>query len=147
MATKTKKGPMISISIDLPEQRVRDLLNCAFNDTRSWFVIDSVTIPAGRKREDYEPGGKFYPKDAPGYHEYSEIVPFCKGGKVIIEDKERRRGEKKFYTIDHQAILRGLALMPTLCPNGFGQFMEGNEDSLTGYNFIQLCVFGELRYG
>lgn len=72
--------------------------------------------------------------------------PLYDGGAVlldIIEDYEEPRTVK----LDKEAVKRGLELMPKVAPRHWHDFINQNDDAITGDVFIQLCVLGEVVYG
>lgn len=112
--------------IDIPDQRVCDLLSCAFGGGSTYWADIS-------DRADAE--HSFYP---------SEIPLHAQLWVEILDDVE----ESKKYRLDRAALERGLQLMPTF---GKGRhwrdFIAENEDATTGDVFLQLCVFGDVIYG
>lgn len=74
--------------------------------------------------------------------------PLSKGGAVIIRDTLCEIvGNDKLYTLDFEAVQRGLKLMAEEFPLHFGNWMSGNGDAITGDVFLQLATLGDIIYG
>jgi hypothetical protein len=50
------------------------------------------------------------------------------------------------HKLDGEAIERGLRLMAQEYPQRFANWHSENEDAEDGDVFVQLCLFGEVRY-
>ncbi len=150
MTTKTPILATIPITIDIPEQRVLELLSTGLDDPHSWMEVISLKLPKGTTRKDFEHEGKHRPSWVDGRH-YDAlcVLPFVTDGAIVIVDKEDEQNAE--YTIDRAAIVKGLHVMSALKPNEgahhFGNFLKEHEDAETGYVFLQMCTLGELRYG
>lgn len=51
---------------------------------------------------------------------------------------------EKVLRLDLEAIKRGLAVMAHICPRHFADFLNENEDAITGDAFLQCCLFGQV---
>ena len=71
-------------------------------------------------------------------------VPF-KGSAILMKDKYG--DSEKVYVLDRAALQRGLDLMSKDNPYQMGEFMNENEDAITGTLFIQYALLGEHVYG
>ena len=81
-------------------------------------------------------------------HKYSFQLP-VRGGAVIFGDSTGEGFPEGFEAprLDRQALERGLELMAKNCPSYMADFVNENEDAITGDVFVQLCVFGEVVFG
>lgn len=150
MITKAPIIASIPVTIDIPEQRVLDLLTCGIDDTHSWMEVVKLKFPSGTVRKDFEHGGKHRPSWVDGRH-YDAVcvLPFVPNASIVIADKEDEQNAE--YTINRAAIVKGLHVMSSLKPNEgahhFGNFLKEHEDAETGYVFLQCCTLGKLVYG
>lgn len=69
---------------------------------------------------------------------------------------EAAKGEAVWFYVDTQLrpfqldgtkIQRGLELMARDYPHHWHDVVTQNQDAITGDVFLQLCLFGEVRYG
>ena len=72
-------------------------------------------------------------------------LPTC-GGSVTLTDSESDP-EQDVYTLDGQAIRRGLDVMADKYQRHFQDFINEDGDADTGDVFLQCCLFGEIVYG
>jgi hypothetical protein len=132
MAVKSEPVVSVQATVDVPEQRIADLLETGLYGS-SWFGLTKINYPAGvGKDTDYT------------------LVPLMEGGHLVITDYSvEEEGEKPVpYTLDRAALLRGLQLFANLKPQRhWAAFIEENDDQETGDVFLQLCLFGEVLYG
>ena len=132
----------ITISIDIPRSRIYDLIVTA-NETGSgyWARVISETIPEGADLSWMED-----PEDAKRWPHHAAAL--C-GGSVTYGEVNEDTGRvgRKRYTLDAAAIARGLAIMATEHAQHFADLMTENDDMYTADVFLQLCLFGDVRYG
>ncbi|MDD5092815.1 MAG: hypothetical protein PHV74_00320 [Dehalococcoidia bacterium] len=114
----------------IEDQRVKDLLTSALEGgSNYWYMITRHTYAPGLGRNDVE---------------FPHIdLPFIDGGSLTIKADE----DPKEYTLDRRAIEKGLRIMAEKYSKHFSDFMNENDDSITGDVFLQCCLFGELVYG
>lgn len=55
-------------------------------------------------------------------------------------------GDKKIK-VTPAMILKAVQIFPKVTPKAFAALMDENDDAETGDQFLQLCAFGEIRYG
>lgn len=128
---------MFKITIDLPEQRVASLLCTAIEGGINYWC-SKVT-----KAWEGEEGGKpvaYLEED--GSVTWIHDYPLTPGGVLYVKEID---GDT--HRLDRAAVIRGLALMSEHHARHFADFTSENEDATTGDVFVQLCLFGELRYG
>lgn len=96
--------------------------------------------------------------DTPGEHGeiYSHIhYPMCPfGGGVVLYDCEvdldnahSEDAAFKPVLFDYKKVIEGLQVMANTCPHHFGDWMQENDDAVTGSVFVQCAVFGEVMFG
>jgi len=72
-------------------------------------------------------------------------VPFKEGGVILMKDKYG--DSTKVYRLDRAALQKGLDVLAEKSPYQMGNFMNENEDVITGTVFIQCALFGDIIYG
>jgi len=136
MSTDTKKKEekkeefWVTIPVKFTKQRVWDLLCCGMEGGYGSFTIIN-----------YEPENI---RDNPAC-EYPHIdTPFL-GGTILMKDKYG--DSEKVYRLDKEALARGLTVMGEKYPSHMANFMEENDDAITGDVFIQCALLGDIIYG
>jgi len=107
-------------------QRLKDLLCCAFEGGSNYW-IDLVETPRKSRR--------------PGEMEYWHEAPIYGLDLVLHHDGNHK------VTLNQAALCRGIDVMKTKYPEHWQDFLNENEDAITGDIFVQCCVFGEAIYG
>ena len=135
----------INVEIQIDEERIKNLLVSAFEGgSNYWYVIDSYNLgETGLKISDFAEDGKM--QDPDNYYHYCQLIPFVPGCSLVIADSED--DDKKEYTLDRAALIRGLSVMATKYPKHFADFMVEDDDATTGDVYLQCCLFGEAIYG
>lgn len=128
----------VTVKQEIHIQRLVDLLVTAFdgNMTGQWAQAD-VYMPD-------EPDWSWSPD--PSYWDGIRkiyVAAAC-GGHVDIIDME---DDEKRHRLDLDALRKGIQIMAEKCPRHFADFMNQNDDSITGDVFVQCCIFGEIIYG
>jgi hypothetical protein len=126
----------IEIKISVSQGRISDLLCNAFEGgSNYWYLITSQKKPPVLSfRSDVK---EVYP-----HLDY----PLNEGGSLKIQDMEGEN-RKKRYTLDLEAVKRGLEIMARDYPRHWADFISENDDGDTGDVFLQCCLFGEAIYG
>jgi|SRR6185369_4028355 len=142
-----KSNPTLSVSQSFDVERIRGLLCSAFEGgSNYWYRIEKANFPEGRSAADYKEGGDG--QDGKWYWHWSQLVPTHEGGSLIVTNSFGDEiGGKKQWTLDLDAIKRGLQIMAEKYPRHYGNFIAENDDADTGDVFLQCCLFGELVYG
>jgi len=132
----------IELQLDIKISRLADLLCEAFEGgVGYWAQITKYKEPS--QPVDFS---VFEGDDILGKHIYPYIhYPLSPDGAVIIKDIEC--GENKKYTLDMDAIKKGLNIFAEKCPVHFGNWLSEDDDATTGDVFVQCCLFGEVIYG
>ena len=135
MSTSTTPS-ILSIVIDVPLQRIFDLLTCALEGGSSYWarITGYKTPPAFWRQPDTH---------HPIYNHLDS--PLSHGGALLVEEKEV--DQPISYTLNLDTIKQGLILMAHHQPRHFGNFISEKEDAETGDVFLQLALLGEVRYG
>lgn len=116
-------------------QRVSDLLCCAFEGgSNYWYVINRFIKP---EKFDFR-------TDIDEIFRHLDY-PLNVGGALIIGDKEDDEAEEKVLNLI--SIQKGLETMARLHQSHMRDFLDDNEDAITGDVFLQCCLFGEVIYG
>jgi hypothetical protein len=137
--TDTKTLPGFSVPCTISEERISDLLCCALEGgSNYWYTIEKFV----------KPPTLVFRTDKQRIFKHLDY-PLNEGGALIILDTEGE-GEKT-YRLDRATIQNGLLIMAGL-PKGkgghhWGDFLNQNEDAITGDVFLQCCLFGEIIYG
>jgi hypothetical protein len=114
----------------MSDERVKDLLCCGLE---SGPYGDFVIV-------GYEPKGA---KDTVTYPHLD--LPFIEGAAVLLRDKYG--DSDKVYRLDRAALQRGLDVMAKESPYQTSEFLNENEDVITGTVFVQCALLGEIVYG
>ncbi len=128
--TTTETLVTIPVALNIPVQRVKDLL-CNAIEGGSNYWVSTLDRCGGITREQAE---------------YRQDVPFVEGGWLELEEQEQS-GKTKTFRIDLAAITKGLVAMAEKYPRHFGDFIAENDDAETGDVFLQCICFGETIYG
>lgn len=131
----------VNITLGISRQRIASLLVGAFEGGSNYWLrsIESQwDSKFGKPRPILDEGDE--KPDIWKCYDY----PLQAGGKVVCVDAE---GDGKEYTLDLDAIHKGLAAMAQKCPRHFGDFISGGDDATTSDVFLQCCLFGEIVYG
>lgn len=139
MTTTTEKPASFKIitQIDIPRERVGDLLSCAFEGgSNYWLTV----------KEEREPKAMPFRwmanvLDDPTY--YTDY-PLNRGGFLMVGDIE---GDMPDGLLDLGTIRHGLQIMADKYPRHFATFLNENEDAETGDVFLQCCLWGEIIFG
>ena len=116
----------------ITKDRIFDLLTCAFEGgSNYWYCINKYVYPEGKTRKDYE-----FP--------YLQL-PLDPDGGVLIDSFEDKEHSGKLLTLNR--IGKGLRIMAEKEQQHFEDFINENEDAVTGDVFLQLCLFEEVIYG
>lgn len=115
-------------------QRVSDLLSCALESgTHDWFRIvkrHSPEVFRFRTNQDRVIPHLDYPLNDGGCLELAEL-----------------ESPTRMLRLDLEAIRHGLTVMAHAYTRHFADFINENEDAITGDVFLQCCLLGEVVYG
>lgn len=122
----------ITTQINLPEERIKDLLCCALEGgSNYWYNIKKYINPNKVKVE------------------FKHIdLPFIDGCGLVIEDIEEGGDEGiHFNILNKESMQKGLQIMADKYPEHFKNIIEDNEDAETGDVFLQCSVLGDIVFG
>lgn len=147
--TMTKTMTTVPVTLEIPEQRLRDMLVSAFEGGSTyWCVIEKYQFAKGVSHSDFKEGGRF--TDPDNYHHPSQLIPFHPGCAVVISVSGDEDQEGKTFNLDREALERGIQLLAESkqCPpRHFAAFQSENDDAETADVYLQLCLFGDIVYG
>jgi hypothetical protein len=136
----------IQVQQEIPLEKVAGLLCSGFEGGVGYWcqIVDYVSPEIPRSW----PVTQKYPNKSVlgGDQIYKHVdYPLLKGGSVkcVAEVEE----DSPTYTLDFEAVTRGLRLMAEKHPNHYSDFVSERYDSETGDVFIQLCLLGDVLYG
>lgn len=134
----------IEISTHVTEDRIKGLLCCAFEGgSNYWCKVTGYEFGnSGLTYDNFREGGSQQGED---YWHPCQLIPLVEGCAVLIEDSEAFTHET--FRLDKEAIAKGLTLMATNYPKHWADFISENDDAETGDVFLQLCLFGEIKFG
>jgi hypothetical protein len=124
----------VKVTKTFTNDQIAGLLCTGFEggDTASWAEIVKKVKP--KTQADFEGDWLEYPL-------YS--YPLGTGGQVVVKDKYTSQE----HILDRKAIQRGLEIMAEKYPRHFNDFVDEQDDAITGDVFIQCCVLGDVIYG
>lgn len=159
MNHKRIQSSAVTVSRQIPLHRVVDLICNAFEGGMSscWACNAHWELRTGVKFEDFQTNpydstkqGSEAAKIAPGkYFPGYYLIPFAKGCVLILQDTEEEdeTGKPVLYRITREDLGRALNLMAEKFTSHFNDFMDENEDAITGDIFLQLAAIGDVVYG
>ena len=114
------------------DERLGDLLcNALEGGSNYWYMIDSFNYPEGKSKDNM-----------PLQFRHLEL-PF-KGGSLTISCTEDT--SIKPAVLGYHAIRRGIRRMAKLYPRHYADFINEDDDAITGDVFLQCCLFGEVIF-
>jgi hypothetical protein len=123
----------LTMKIAVPVERINDLLCCAFEGGSNYWIRCSAVVNDDRRGVTYN-------------HE----IPLA-GGTVALCDYDYMDDEPnvdEWHQLDRAAIERGMPIFQKIAGGQhLADFLNENEDAITGDVFLQCCVFGEVVYG
>jgi hypothetical protein len=126
------------VTFNMPKQRVWDLLCCGMESgSYGSFEIQGYE-PRAKLDSDSE-------QEFRGYGEYPHIDTPFQGGAVLMKDKYG--DEPTVYRLTLDALKRGLKILGEKYPHMMADFINENEDVITGDAFIQCALLGYCIYG
>lgn len=127
-----ENGIDIVTTVNISLSRIADLLCTAFEGgVGYWCQIVGYDTPKN-------------PRSIWGEDKIVKYVdyPLCGGSVFVTTDDE----QDKQLNLDGTAIMEGLKIMAEKYPRHFSDFLNENEDAVTGDVFVQCCLFGEIVY-
>ena len=119
----------VTFTKDIPFQRIDDLIITGVEGgTNYWMSVE------GAWNESV----------------WGDLEKTVKEGKLKFSNRKLADTDEDHLfekVLTEEVIQQGLQLMADKHSRHFEDFMNENEDAITGDVFIQLCVLGEVRYG
>lgn len=129
-----------TVQLEISDDQMRNLLVSAFEGgSNYWMFIKGLEYPKGKTKKDYEKSVK----DGDHYWQIPYVLPFVKGGGVVLQDVE----SDDTWTLTKEKMEEGVRVMAVKYPHHFKDLMTENCDADTGDVFLQCSLFGELVYG
>lgn len=135
--SETDSAIAVNVTVKVTEKRIQDLLGCAFEGGIGYWACIVAYKADGKET-----------RDRTGLPQYPYLTqPLAPGGAVILVDRENRNDKKaERWTLDREAVQKGLQVMATDWPEHWANFIKENEDATTGDVFVQCALFGKLVY-
>lgn len=132
---RTESFLALKTDIAISLERISDLLCSAFEGgSNHWMKIGDC----------HEPGTwVFSSHDKPDHH-FDQDYPLNPGGYITIVEREDLTA---YHKLDLAKIQKGLTIMSKAYNWHFRDFIQENDDAITGNVFLQCCLFGEVVYG
>lgn len=139
------KNFVVAYRTEISRKRVSDLLCCALEGgSNYWYrIVEFIEPPKLEFMSDAEDGIPVLGEDKSTPKVFRHLdYPLNEGGALMIQDTE----ENEIYRLDCATIEKGLVTMAAKYSSHFHDFMNQNEDAITGDVFLQCCVFDEVIY-
>ena len=144
MTETTEMFATITVTQDIPEQRVRDLMCSAWEGGSTYWcglkqikmtpeakvLIEQIKAERAKVTEDLY------------RHEY----PFYPGVELVLYDVGED-DDAETWILNREKLIEGLQVMATKYPRHWNNFVSENDDAETGDVYLQCCLFGEIVYG
>jgi len=148
--TTTEKYTLGKYHLENSMERMMDLVCCGLESgTYGSFCIVKYVKPEKIEFTIDTIGGNTNYADCAVYKHID--YPFNHGGAVIFKIKDdycdSEEDDKQRFTLDREALMRGMQILMEKYPRIYGDWIKDNEDALTGDAFIQCCLLGEVVYG
>ena len=137
---------MPTATVEVPEQRLRDLLCGALEGgSNYWYMHTRSEFADGLAYEDFQEGGKC---TLPEYWHPLELIPFVEGCALILTtERAGDEGDTTERRLDRAALAQGIQVMAQKYPAHFANVQTEDDDAETADVFLQCCLFGEIVYG
>lgn len=133
----------ISVRQYISLKRIANLLNCAIDSSygSSWYWCEWI------KNKTVKPLKLDFMFDDDRVTVYRNIdYPLNVGGSIVLKDIESYTFGTE-YILNLVKIKKGLSIMSKDFPRHYADFLNENEDAVTGDVFLQCCIFGKIIYG
>jgi hypothetical protein len=132
-ATEQVQPFVVTAPVTVETENVLQMLESAFSGGSNYWYDD---VAKG------SPPTETRGKDDWGWYAWDAVH----GGSVIVTADDGS-GVTKRYTLNREALDRGLVLMAQKSRKHFMDALDGDTDADTGDTFLQYCLFGEVVYG
>lgn len=129
----------VPFEIEISSERIETLLCSAFEGgSNYWANYDYIV-----EIDIYD---KFVGVELPKMYAYE--FPLYDVGFVAFRQYDEDTGENiQTDYLDKRALIKGAKIMAKKYPRHFKDFIEENDDGITGDVYLQCCLFGEIVYG
>jgi len=134
---KTFPAFKVTTEVEVPLERVADMLCCAFEGGSNYWYHIKVKKPPEQFTFRYMPDLMEKPTS------YTDF-PTNRGGYLIVGDNEDSMPDG---LLDLGTIRAGLQVMADKYPRHFQDLLNDNDDAETGDVFLQLCLWGDVVFG
>lgn len=147
MKTKT------TVTVEVTDDQIRSLLCNAFEGgSNYWYSEAEPVLPSDGSVQmaDVSEGGALQPRNPDGtqnYFHWAQLLPTLPGCAVRLRAHGAGKTPDDVYTLDREALNRGVQIMATKYVSSFADWMTEHDDATTGDVFLQCCLFGELVFG
>lgn len=114
-------------TINLPDQRIEDLLINAFECGCSYWLDSAVPLTLGQRLD------------------YTAVVAGTQELECALNDPEDVKGGLPI--LNREQLLKGLQLMAEKAPRHFANILSEDDDAETADVFLQFVLIGEIMYG
>lgn len=141
----------IKIETEISDEQIRGLLCTAFEGGANYWYTDlTYDLPKGISFEEFREGGARQPKGH--YWHWCQLIPLVEGCALVLRDKidddfDEEDESTAVHRITREDIEKGMKLFAKKYPSHFSDFLNENDDAITGDVFLQCVVFGEVLYG
>ncbi len=126
------------------EDMVRNLLKLALeNGSKYWMYLLKYEYPNNTLHSDFIGDGKFATLDNGSKWAVEYLLPFHRGGGVIIEEKS----SDFRHTITREKLLHGLDMMAQKYPRHFQNVIDGTTTPDNADVFLQCALFDDIVFG
>ena len=123
----------VNVTVEIDSERVGDLLCTAFESGYSKYWGATIDLDKSKKPEEKT--------------EYRWQWPLNGGSLFVYSGEDYPDDPELSGEINLDTIRKGLALMAKDSPRHMSDFLDENEDAITGDVFLQYVLFGKLIYG
>ena len=132
----------VTVKQEISASRIVDLLCTAFDGGMCTWARAETHMPA---EPDWSWGEGSPEKTEKEWANVRKVyvAPMC-GWHVTMFDMEN---DEKPYRLDREALERGMKVFAEKYPGHFSDFINENDDAITGDVYVQCCIFGDAIYG
>ena len=146
MNTTATNSFEIRTTVQISDDRVRDLLCCAFEGGSNYWYAELGLANKDSKKADFNLGGSKRPAGLDDLWSWIYVAPFVEGEGLRFVDGENNVDPADDFFINRETIQKALQTMAEKYPTRFNNFVTENDDAETGDVFLQCLAFGEVQY-
>lgn len=139
----------VKIETEISDKQISGILCTAFEGGANyWYTGLDYELPEGVSIDEFGEGGSRQTKG--DYWHWCQLIPLVdeEGFALTLRDKldEDDKNDSP-YRITRESIEKGMKIFAAEYPQHFSDFINQNDDAITGDVFLQCVVFGEAIYG